>query len=117
VRWEGGEALAPGRHTLAFDFKYDGGGLGKGGLGVLSIDGKEVDTKRMEQTIPFILQWDEAFNVGIDTGTPVEPADYQVPFPFNGKLEKVAIELKGPPLSEEVEEQKKQMEEQFHKSQ
>ena len=117
VRWEAPAALSAGRHTIAFDFTYDGGGLGKGGLGVLSVDGKEVDQKRMDQTIPFILQWDEAFNVGIDTGTAVDPADYQVPFRFTGKLAKVTIELKGPPLSQEVEEQKRQVEEQFHKSQ
>ena len=55
VRWAGPGALAPGKHTLAFDFKYDGGGMGKGGQGVLRVDGKDVDTKRMEKSIPFML--------------------------------------------------------------
>ena len=105
VKWEGREALSPGKHTLAFDFTYEGGGIGKGGQGVLRVDGKEVDSKHMGSSIPFILAWDEAFNVGLDTGTAVEPADYQVPFRFTGKLEKVTIELKGPPLSKELEEQ------------
>jgi len=45
-KWEGAEALAPGKHTLVFDFKYDGPGFGKGGTGVLKVDDKEVATKR-----------------------------------------------------------------------
>jgi arylsulfatase len=105
VRWEGTAPLAPGKHTLAFDFKYDGGGIGRGGQGVLRVDGKDVDTRRMEKSNPFVLSWDEAFNVGLDTGTAVEPEDYQVPFAFTGKLHKLTIELKGPPLSEELQQQ------------
>jgi len=93
VRWEGAETLAPGKHTLVFDFKYDGPGFAKGGLGVLTADGKEVARKRMEHTIPFILQWDEAFNVGFDTGTPVDDSDYQVPFHFTGKINELTIKL------------------------
>jgi arylsulfatase len=103
VRWEG-STLEPGKHTLVFDFKYDGGGLGKGGEGVLRVDGKDADTKRMDKTIPFMLQWDNAFNVGIDTGTAVA-GDYDVPFPFTGELTRLKIELKGPPLSKEVQGQ------------
>src|SRR5262249_24900992 len=83
VRWEGPEALAPGKHTLEFDFKYDGlgiatlafnnmSGIGRGGTGVLKVDGREVATQKMEHTIPLILQWDETFDVGADTGTPVD---------------------------------------------
>jgi arylsulfatase len=104
VRWEG-RPLDGGMHTLTFDFKYDGGGLGKGGQGVLRLDGKDVDSKRMEKTIPFLLEWDNAFNVGVDTGTPVAPDDYDVPFPFTGELRKLTIELKGPSLSKEVQEE------------
>ena len=44
-RWEGKEALPPGKHTIAFEFTYDGPGLGKGGTGVLKVDGKEVATQ------------------------------------------------------------------------
>jgi arylsulfatase A-like enzyme len=105
VSWEAPDAIEPGKHTLSFDFLYDGGGIGKGGLGVLRVDGKDLDTKRMEKTIPFLLAFDEAFDVGLDTGTSVQPEAYDVPFPFTGKLEKLTIELKGPPLSKELEEQ------------
>jgi len=51
---------------------------------VLKIDGKEVARQKMERTIPIILQWDETFDVGADTGTPVDDKDYQVPFMFTG---------------------------------
>jgi arylsulfatase len=102
VRWEGSGPLGPGEHTLVFDFKYDGGGLAKGGEGVLRVDGKDVDAKRMEKTVPLLVQWDNAFDVGVDTGTPVAPDDYDVPFPFTGDLSKLTVELKGPPLSAEA---------------
>ncbi len=108
VRWEGPGALSPGRHLLAFDFKYDGGGLGKGGHGVLRIDGMNVDSKHMDKSVPFLLAFDEAFNVGLDTGTAVDPEDYEVPFRFTGKLNKLTIELKGPPLSKEMLEMEQQ---------
>ena len=99
IRWEGPEALTPGKHTLEFDFKYDGlgagtlafnnySGIGQGGTGVLKVDGKEVATQKMEHTIPFILQWDESLDIGSDTLTGVNDADYQPPFKFTGKLNK-----------------------------
>ena len=99
VRWDSSKDLPPGKHTLVFDFAYDGGGFGKGGTGILRVDGKEVAKKRMEKTIPFLLEWDEAFNIGSDTGTPVDDRDYQVPFRFGGKIDKVSIELRPVPLN------------------
>jgi arylsulfatase A-like enzyme len=101
VRWEGAEALSPGKHTVTFDFKSDGPGLGKGGLGLLLVDGKQVASQKMEHTVPLTLQWDETFDVGVDTGTPVDDKDYQVPFAFTGKLDKVTVTLKPSQLSAE----------------
>ena len=109
-RWEGPEALTPGKHTLVFDFKYDGlgfatlafnnmSGLGRSGTGVLKVDGKEVATQKMERTIPITLQWDETFDIGSDTGTPVDDKDYQVPFKFTGKLDKLTIKIDRPKLT------------------
>ena len=92
-RWDGPAALTPGKHTIMFDFKYDGGGFGKGGTGVLSVDGKEVDSKRMPYTIPFMISMDESFDIGNDTRYGVDNNDYQVPFPFTGKLDKLTIRL------------------------
>lgn len=110
IRWEGPEALTPGKHTLEFDFKYDGlgmgtlafnnmSGIGRSGTGVLKVDGKEVATQKMERTLPFILQWDENFDVGADTGTPVDDKDYQVPFAFTGKLNKLTLTIDRPKLT------------------
>lgn len=111
VRWEGGEAIPPGKHILEFSFKYEGAGaetlafnsfsgIGRGGLGELKLDGKVVASKQMKRTLPLILQWDETFDIGSDTGTPVDDKDYQVPFKFTGKLGKVTIKLDPPKLSE-----------------
>ena len=99
VRWEGKERIEPGKHTVVFDFAYDGGGLGKGGLGILKVDGKEVAKERMVHTLPFTFQWDETFDIGIDTGTPVDDADYQVPFHFTGTVNKVTVEFAVTPTS------------------
>ncbi len=84
------EALKPGKHTVVFDFLHDGGGLGKGGSGTLSVDGKEVARGRIGRTVPFRLSLDETFDVGEDTGTPVS-LSYDVPFRFTGTLEKVVV--------------------------
>jgi arylsulfatase len=114
IRWEGPQALSPGKHTLEFDFKYDGlgigtlafnnmSGIGRGGTGVLKVDGQAVATQKMEHTIPLLLQWDENFDVGADTGTPVDDHDYQVPFRFTGKLDKLTLTIDRPKLSPEDE--------------
>ena len=92
-RWEGQDALAPGKHTIVFDFKSAGAGFGKGGAGILQVDGTEVATKTMPHTIPSIMPWDETFDVGVDTRTGVEDADYQIPFRFNGKIDKLTVAL------------------------
>ncbi len=109
IRWEGPE-LAPGNHVLEFDFKYDGlgmgtlafnnvSGIGRSGTGVLKVDGKEVATQKMERTIPFILQWDESLDIGSDTLTGVNDADYQPPFKFTGKINKITLTIDRPNLS------------------
>jgi arylsulfatase A-like enzyme len=92
-RWEGQQALAPGKHTIVFDFKYDGPGFGKGGTGVLKVDDTEVANQKIAHTIPFIMAIDETFDVGVDTRTPVDDKDYQVPFRLSGKLDKLTFKL------------------------
>ncbi len=112
IKWEGPEPLAPGRHTIEFDFRYDGlgvgtlafnsmSGLGRPGTGTLKVDGKEVMTKPMEKTLGMILQWDEAFDIGSDTLTGVNDADYQPPFPLTAKLNRLTIKVDRPQLSPE----------------
>ncbi len=110
LKWEGPDALAPGRHTIEFDFKYEGigagtlafnnfSGLGQPGTGTLKVDGKVVATKRMEKTLPMILQWDESFDIGSDTLTGVNDADYKPPFALTAKLNKLTVKVDRPQLS------------------
>jgi arylsulfatase A-like enzyme len=101
-RWEGQEVLPPGKHTIAFDFQYDGPGFGKGGTGVLRVDNNEVAKQTIPHTIPFIVTVEETFDVGVDTRTGVDDRDYKPPFPFNGKLNKVTYNL-GPVVLSEPE--------------
>ncbi len=112
VKWQGGEALTPGKHVIVFDFKYDGlgfatfafnnmSGVGRGATGTLSVDGKVVATQTMAATIPITLQWDETFDIGSDTGTPVDDQDYQVPFAFTGTMTKLTIKIDRPQLTPE----------------
>ena len=67
--------------------------MGKGGTGVLSVDGKEVANKKIPHTIPAIMTIDESFDVGVDTRTGVDDKDYKPPFRFTGKLDKLTIKL------------------------
>jgi arylsulfatase A-like enzyme len=92
-RWEGPQVLTAGKHTILFDFKYDGPGMGKGGSGVLSVDGKEVASKTIPHTVPALMTIDESFDVGVDTRTGVDDKDYKPPFRFTGKLDKLTIKL------------------------
>jgi len=100
TRWEGGvggadlmgKALEPGKHTIVFDFEYDGPGPGKGGTGVLSVDGKELSRKTMEHSIPFLMAIDESFDIGCDTRTPVDDS-YELPFHFTGTIDQLTFKL------------------------
>jgi hypothetical protein len=67
--------------------------MAKGGAGVLTVDGKEVSRKNIPHTVPAILTIDETFDVGSDTRTAVDDADYNVPFRFTGKIGKVQVKL------------------------
>jgi arylsulfatase len=105
--WAGPE-LKPGNHTIVFDFKFDGGGLGKGGTGTLFVDGKEVDRKSMEHTTPVMFPEDEDFDIGQDTRTPLALVEYryECPFKFTGRINKLTFNL-GPP--EYTEADRKQL--------
>jgi hypothetical protein len=102
-RWEGGVGgiigedwfgrdLKPGKHTLVFDFKYDGPGPGKGGTGVFTVDGKELARKTLEHTIPLMMTIDETFDIGIDTRSTVDDS-YELPFRFTGTINKLTFKL------------------------
>ncbi len=91
VDW--GAPLSPGRHTVRLDFIHDGGGLGKGGIARLSVDGAPPREVRVPSTIRLLFPLSESFDVGEDTGTPVAE-DYRVPGRYTGADLKVTVTLK-----------------------
>jgi arylsulfatase len=110
VRWEGRDPILPGKHTIVFDYKYDGlgagtlaynnfSGVGRGGTGTLSVDGKVVATEKLERSIPLVLPLDQTFNIGSSMDTPLDDRDYRIPFPFTGKIDKLTIAVEEPKLT------------------
>ena len=88
------EALPVGKATVVFDFAYDGGGMGKGGDGTLSVNGRKVAEGRIDQTQPRIFSVDETADVGIDLATPVLEGLGEGPQTrFTGKIEKVTVDI------------------------
>jgi arylsulfatase len=87
--------LAPGKHTLVFDFAYDGGGLSKGGMGTLLVDGEKVGEGRIGVTQAGLFSADETADVGIDLGTPVvEAIGAEAKSRFAGRIPKLTVEVK-----------------------
>ncbi len=110
VKWQSPEALTPGNHTLEHDFKYDGlgfatlafnnmSGIGRPGTGTLKVDGNVVATQTMEKSIPLIFTVDETFDIGSDTGSPIDDQDYQVSFNFTGKIDNLTISVEPPQIT------------------
>jgi len=90
---EGGQTIPPGEHQVRMEFKYDGGGLGKGGTVTLYLDGKQVGQGRVENTQPMAFSADETTDVGTDSATPVSD-DYGVKeSKFNGRVRWVQIDI------------------------
>jgi arylsulfatase A-like enzyme len=85
------QALKPGKYTIVYDFKYDGGGPAKGGMGTLLVNGNMVGEGRLAVTQPGIFSVDDLADIGIDEGTYV--ADYGKSSKFNGKIGHVTIEM------------------------
>lgn len=111
VRWAASEPLTPGKHVVEFEFAYDGlgvgtlafndmTGLGASGTGTLRVDGTDVQSQKMDHTLGMILQWDESFDIGSDTLTGVNDADYTPPFALTANLDKLTIKMDRPRLSE-----------------
>ncbi len=102
IRIEGADKLSPGDHTLTVDFTYDGkkGEVGKGGTYVLAVDGQKVAETKIDHTVPYIYSVDETLDVGEDRGTPIlDEYDSKMPFPYNGNIASVTIDLKAPTVS------------------
>lgn len=97
----GSDALPEGASTVTFDFRYDGGGAGKGGEAILSVDGVEVDRTRIENTVAGRFGID-TFGVGTNTGAPVS-TNYKPPFAYTGMIDRIEIALGDPGLDPDEE--------------
>jgi hypothetical protein len=113
TRVEGKEVLSAGKHTIELAFKYDGGGLGKGGNALLKVDGKEVAKNHIKQTIGYSMPLDVSFDVGSTLGTSVDDKDYAAPFKFNGKINKLTVKvIPQAPVSEKDQKKVKELKKQ-----
>lgn len=100
----GTEKLKAGKYTLRFEFAYDGGGFGKGGMGTLYVNDKKVGEGRIGRTQPMIFSADETADVGIDLATPVvESIGAEAKSRFNGRIPKVTVEVKAAKPAEKAE--------------
>jgi arylsulfatase len=89
------QKLAPGKYTIKFEFAYDGGGVGKGGMGTFTINGTKSGEGRIDRTQPGIFSADETADVGIDLATPVvEIIGSEQKSKFNGRIPKLVVEVK-----------------------
>jgi arylsulfatase A-like enzyme len=104
--WSGPE-LRAGKHAIVFDYKPAAPGLGKGGTGVLYVDGKEVARNSMEHSTPITFPEDETFDIGSDTRTPLALIEYRydVPFKFTGAINKLTFNLGQEQVTAEEREQ------------
>ena len=94
----GAETLPRGECRIVFDFAYDGGGAGKGGIGTLTVNGQTVGEGRIDKTVPVYFSTDDTFDIGEDWGTPMADT-YEPPFALTGKIKKVTVQASRPERS------------------
>lgn len=87
------KVIPAGKHTLVYEFAYAGGGMGKGGVGTLTVDGVKIGEGELKRTQPGIFSVDDLADVGVDLGTPV--TDYGRGSKFTGKIEEIVVEIGG----------------------
>ena len=73
-------------------------GIGRGGSGVLRVDGQEIASRHITHTVPIVFEFDETFDIGADTGTPIAE-DYRTPFELNAKLTRLSLSIDRPKLT------------------
>jgi arylsulfatase A-like enzyme len=104
------QAISPGHHVVRVRFKYDGGGIGKGGVATLFVDEKQVAECKVTQTLPVRFSLDETFDVGMDTGTPVvEDYTDKMPYAFTGTLNRLGVVLEAEKLKPEEQERLREL--------
>ncbi|MEV4161968.1 hypothetical protein [Nonomuraea dietziae] len=87
------EPLTAGRHVVRYDFTYDGGGVGQGGTGLLSVDDDKTIEGRIDKTVPHLFSADETLDVGIDTASPVSEDYTADDNAFTGAIDYVRIDI------------------------
>jgi arylsulfatase A-like enzyme len=93
---ESPQPLPAGKHTLRYEFAFDGGAPGSGGTGRLIVDGKPAGEKKIARMMPYALSADEGTDIGLDEGTPVSD-DYKAgDNAFSGRILKVTVEAQPP---------------------
>jgi arylsulfatase A-like enzyme len=90
---EARDPVPAGKHQVRMEFKYDGGGVGKGGAVTLYVDGKAVGQGRVERTVPMAFSADETCDVGKESGSPVSPDYGPEGNAFTGEVNWVQIDL------------------------
>ena len=90
---ESAQAIPVGKHQVRMEFKYDGGGLAKGGAVALFVDGRKDGEGRVDMTVPMLFSADETCDVGKDTGSPTSPDYGPEDNEFSGKVNWVQIDL------------------------
>jgi len=88
------QAVPAGKANIRFEFAYDGGGLGKGGLGTIFVNDRKVAEGRIERTQPGIFSADETADVGEDDATPVTEDYKAYDNRFTGRILKVKVDVK-----------------------
>lgn len=104
---QGPHALTVGKHSIVFDYTYNGPGLAKGGSGELKVDGHTVATLTMPHSIPFLFPVNETFDVGLDTRSSVLGKDNLMPFRSIGNIDKLTVKL-GPVRMADAERKRMQ---------
>jgi hypothetical protein len=85
--------IPAGPHQVRMELAYDGGGLGKGDLATLFIDGQRVGSGRVEETHSMAFSGDETCDVGREAGSPVSPDYGPRGNEFSGEVNWVQIDL------------------------
>jgi arylsulfatase len=90
---ESTQPIPAGHHQVRMEFKYDGGGVAKGGVVTLYVDGQAVGQGRIEKTVPMAFSADETCDVGKEAGSPVSPDYGPSGNEFSGEVNWVQIDL------------------------
>jgi arylsulfatase len=104
---ESKDPLAAGKATVKLGFKYDGGGVGKGGTATLYVNDQKVGEGRIDKTQPFVFSG-EGEDVGEDLETPVTEDYKEGDNKFTGAIDKIVLTITPPPTEVEKDEQRQQ---------